>query len=444
MPPRKSSAAAAATAAADRLTANLSTDRAEPFKSLDPRMNEVVPPPALANLANYKYSTIDESIVQKYCGILTFWTLCAQQVPYWVAPNMLTLQALFFSMSYPLLIIAYEYRGLAIPDWVWLYSAFALFAYQTLDAIDGKHARRTGAKSALGELFDHGCDALFAPFCLYASGRAVALANNQLFVFGLVSSFGLYLTIFLHFMSGSLTMGPINGPTEGILINVAVFVATYALGGQSFWQAKLADKIAVDIPASFVSACRGYVRPSYVLAETRSDIFFAVLIAAAAGTALTVGRQAYLLLSPKRTDAMVSFAVNTAAVGIWALFAALHPETAYAHAGKWSIVLGSYFAFTASRLTVHRLCQLPAANPFGILAISLFLPVLKLLLRDHVSVDSFAAPMAALVTLMYAHYLVSVWHQFARGLGVNVVTLTKKQIAASFAAQEERRKNGEK
>jgi phosphatidylglycerophosphate synthase len=35
-----------------------------------------------------------------------------------------------------------------------------LFLYQTLDAIDGKQARRTGSSSPLGELFDHGCDAV--------------------------------------------------------------------------------------------------------------------------------------------------------------------------------------------------------------------------------------------------------------------------------------------
>jgi phosphatidylglycerophosphate synthase len=35
-----------------------------------------------------------------------------------------------------------------------------LFIYQTLDAIDGKQARRTGSSNALGELFDHGCDSM--------------------------------------------------------------------------------------------------------------------------------------------------------------------------------------------------------------------------------------------------------------------------------------------
>lgn len=39
-------------------------------------------------------------------------------------------------------------------------TGFGLFIYQSLDAIDGKQARRTGSSSPLGELFDHGCDSV--------------------------------------------------------------------------------------------------------------------------------------------------------------------------------------------------------------------------------------------------------------------------------------------
>jgi phosphatidylglycerophosphate synthase len=46
------------------------------------------------------------------------------------------------------------------PAWVLILCALGLFIYQTLDAIDGKQARRTNSSSPLGELFDHGCDAL--------------------------------------------------------------------------------------------------------------------------------------------------------------------------------------------------------------------------------------------------------------------------------------------
>ena len=38
--------------------------------------------------------------------------------------------------------------------------SFWPYNLQSLDAIDGKQARRTGTSSPLGELFDHGCDSL--------------------------------------------------------------------------------------------------------------------------------------------------------------------------------------------------------------------------------------------------------------------------------------------
>lgn len=46
-----------------------------------------------------------------------------------------------------------------IPRWAYAVNALSLFVYQTLDALDGKQARRTGSASPLGEIFDHGCDA---------------------------------------------------------------------------------------------------------------------------------------------------------------------------------------------------------------------------------------------------------------------------------------------
>jgi ethanolaminephosphotransferase len=42
------------------------------------------------------------------------------------------------------------------PSWVYYVCALNLFVYQTMDALDGKQARRTQSSSPLGELFDHG------------------------------------------------------------------------------------------------------------------------------------------------------------------------------------------------------------------------------------------------------------------------------------------------
>jgi ethanolaminephosphotransferase len=47
-----------------------------------------------------------------------------------------------------------------IPQWLYFWNALALFTYYTLDCMDGKQARRTSSSSPLGQLFDHGIDAL--------------------------------------------------------------------------------------------------------------------------------------------------------------------------------------------------------------------------------------------------------------------------------------------
>ena len=52
------------------------------------------------------------------------------------------------------------YLFLQAPLWAYIACACGLFIYQSLDAIDGKQARRTNSSSPLGELFDHGCDSL--------------------------------------------------------------------------------------------------------------------------------------------------------------------------------------------------------------------------------------------------------------------------------------------
>ena len=46
------------------------------------------------------------------------------------------------------------------PQWATGLCFLGLFIYQTLDAIDGKQARRTNSSNPLGELFDHGCDSV--------------------------------------------------------------------------------------------------------------------------------------------------------------------------------------------------------------------------------------------------------------------------------------------
>jgi phosphatidylglycerophosphate synthase len=61
------------------------------------------------------------------------------------------------------------------PRWACGLCGFGLFVYQSLDAIDGKQARRTGTANPLGELFDHGCDSISTVFVALSACIAVQL-----------------------------------------------------------------------------------------------------------------------------------------------------------------------------------------------------------------------------------------------------------------------------
>lgn len=53
--------------------------------------------------------------------------------------------------------------------------AVGFFIYQSLDAIDGKQARRTNSNNPLGEFFDHGCDAISIFFVAIAGMCATGM-----------------------------------------------------------------------------------------------------------------------------------------------------------------------------------------------------------------------------------------------------------------------------
>ena len=82
-----------------------------------------------------------------------------------------------------------------LPAWASWIIVIALFLYQTLDALDGKQARRTGSSSPLGQLFDHGCDTLALLACLVNLSYALGFAGissaigRAIVVFGALSMF---------------------------------------------------------------------------------------------------------------------------------------------------------------------------------------------------------------------------------------------------------------
>lgn len=136
-------------------------------------------------LKNYKYVsgtyTYCDNLLNPLYVYLTTW------FPEWVAPNLITFIGVLFSISSTIAYLYYKpnFQGYA-PSWVYFYSAFCVVMYQALDYMDGKQARRLGVSGPLGELFDHGCDALNTFFFLINFSCALNLGSGDEFIYHLV------------------------------------------------------------------------------------------------------------------------------------------------------------------------------------------------------------------------------------------------------------------
>lgn len=116
---------------------------------------------ALPNLKAYKYSGIDHSLLSRYVLKPFYTNVVIKCFPMWMAPNLITLSGFGFVVINLLTLLWYNPSlDQDCPSWVYASWAAGLFLYQTFDAVDGSQARRTHQSGPLGELFDHGVDAV--------------------------------------------------------------------------------------------------------------------------------------------------------------------------------------------------------------------------------------------------------------------------------------------
>lgn len=104
--------------------------------------------------------------------------------PLWLAPNLVTLSGLMFIIASYILLAVYapDLDGRDAPNWVHLFAGFSLLTYVNLDCMDGKQARRTQTSSPLGQLFDHGCDALSVMLILVSVCTSACLKLSPVMV----------------------------------------------------------------------------------------------------------------------------------------------------------------------------------------------------------------------------------------------------------------------
>eukprot|EP00009_Paramoeba_aestuarina_P018753 CAMPEP_0201527504 /NCGR_PEP_ID=MMETSP0161_2-20130828/35397_1 /ASSEMBLY_ACC=CAM_ASM_000251 /TAXON_ID=180227 /ORGANISM="Neoparamoeba aestuarina, Strain SoJaBio B1-5/56/2" /LENGTH=330 /DNA_ID=CAMNT_0047928359 /DNA_START=86 /DNA_END=1074 /DNA_ORIENTATION=- len=148
-----------------------------------------------------------------------------------LAPNLVTLIGFCAIIAHYLLLAFYcpHLEGEA-PRWVYVFTGFCVFFYQTMDALDGKQARRTGCSSPMGEIFDHGCDALSLSLLFLATCTVAQIGLDPWWLpvtlgAGITSFF---LTQWEEYHTDIMYLGYVNVTEAQVIIMIIHWTAAYA------------------------------------------------------------------------------------------------------------------------------------------------------------------------------------------------------------------------
>ncbi|KAJ6661031.1 hypothetical protein lerEdw1_016832 [Lerista edwardsae] len=166
----------------------------------------------LKRLEEHKYQSAGRSLLEPL--MQGYWEWLVKRVPAWIAPNLITIVGLIINICTTIILVFYCPTATEqAPSWAYIACACGLFIYQSLDAIDGKQARRTNSSSPLGELFDHGCDSLSTVFVVLGTCIAVQLGSNPdwMFFCCFAGTFMFYCAHWQTYVSGTLRFGIATG-----------------------------------------------------------------------------------------------------------------------------------------------------------------------------------------------------------------------------------------
>jgi phosphatidylglycerophosphate synthase len=121
-----------------------------------------------------------------------------------------------------------------------------VFMYQTLDAVDGKQARRTHSSSPLGQLFDHGCDAICSTLIGYMMAATLQTgATFTAFLLFALLTIPFYVANWEASVTNVMNFG-LLGVTEGQLMLITIFIVTGTFG-QDIWRLPVFERELKDL-----------------------------------------------------------------------------------------------------------------------------------------------------------------------------------------------------
>ncbi|XP_061941482.1 cholinephosphotransferase 1 isoform X10 [Apis cerana] len=199
---------------------------------------KLLSPGQLKRLSEHKYSCTTSSLLDGF--LQPWWDWLVSKVPLWLAPNLITIVGLIVNIATTLVLVYYSPDAKTeAPRWACFLCALGLFIYQSLDAIDGKQARRTGTSTPLGELFDHGCDSISTVFIALSACIAVQLGYYPTWMFFqcFCAMTLFYCAHWQTYVSGSLRFGKID-VTEAQFTIIIIHLIS-AIFGPKIWMMEL-------------------------------------------------------------------------------------------------------------------------------------------------------------------------------------------------------------
>ncbi|XP_020261756.1 choline/ethanolaminephosphotransferase 1-like isoform X2 [Asparagus officinalis] len=380
----------------------------------------------VAALYRHKYSGVDHSLVSRYI-MQPFWTRFVTVFPLWMAPNMITLIGFVFLVLSALLGYFYSPRLDTVPPrWVHLAHGLLLFMYQTFDAVDGKQARRTNSTSPLGELFDHGCDALGCAFIFLAFG-STAMTGRTTFWYWVIAAIPFYFATWEYFFTKILILPIVNGPTEGLMLIYLCHFLTFFVGSE-WWAQDFRKSVPLlswvpfsgELPfhdaVLFLMAIFGILPTiAYNICNVHK------VVQARKGSMLT----ALAMLLP--------FGVLLTGVLIWCYLSPSDVMRNHPHL----LVTGAGFAFgyLVGRMILAHLCDEHKGLKTGMCMSLLYLPLaianaLTARLNDGVPLldEHLILILFCIYTVtLYMHFATSVIHEITTALGIYCFRITRKE-----------------
>lgn len=379
----------------------------------------------LKGLSTYKYKASGYTWLDDLHNPMWNW-IVEHLFPMWLAPNLVTLTGVLFIIGSHVLLAWHApfMNGSEAPPWVHIFAGLSIIAYVNLDCMDGKQARRTGSSSPLGQLFDHGCDALAVGLILINVATSVGLTcGPHLTIMSFAAMVTWVLAQWEEYHTGMMLYG--NGYFGVIEANYALASVPIISGfaGVGLWQRPLHELLPFAPPAALADV--NLMWGVFYIAVTCMSIQIigqCVRVFAAAGT-LDAAEAGHKDLGTLNAVKHLLLLVVFFALAYMFLQQPAHGGSYHCRALLLCVNLS--YSVVATQLIMAHMAK-EAFTPSWVPFAGLVFGVVNAEV-DFVHGESLAYGMAAGVAALYLHYVVNVVNQVCAYLGIRCLVLNGKK-----------------